>query len=117
MKSQPSAVPVNQRNRTSLAGVVIIGAVLALFLVFAWNRCSQRALTDYEGVIVDRSAGYRESEQGSQPYFHLIIERGANDRITVKVDPETFQRSQVGMKIVSHKGKIELQAAAPEPTR
>ncbi len=63
---------------------------------------------DYEGVIVDRWAGYIESDLRPRPYFRLLIEDEKRGRITVIVDSDTYHRSQVGMWVSRRKGKVEL---------
>jgi hypothetical protein len=80
------------------------------FSVIAWNRCSRPATVtgDYEGVIVDRWAGYSESDEGSKPYFRLLIEDENRRRLTVKIDADTYHRSRVGMRVSNRKGKIAL---------
>lgn len=82
--------------------------------MLAWNRCSKPTLTDYEGVIVDRWAEFSNSEQGSHPYFKLLVERDTQERITVNVDAETYRKSEIGMKVISRKGKIELRSPQPK---
>jgi hypothetical protein len=106
---------VSRRKGTSVLGLAILGTLFAAFLALAWNRCSQPALTDYRGVIVDRWAGYTASEQGGKPYFRLLIERDNQQRITVNVDAETYHQLQVGMNVVSRNGQIDLKDPQTKP--
>ena len=87
-----------------------ICVLLALFSFVAWKACNRPNTVgmDYEGVIVDRWAGYIESDLRPRPYFRLLIEDEKRGRITVIVDSETYQRSQVGMWVRRRKGKVEL---------
>jgi len=72
-----------------------------------WTRFIKPPVGDYEGLIVDRWAGYTASDEG-RPYFRLLVERDTQERITVNIDAHTYHQSQVGMRIKSQKGKIEL---------
>lgn len=117
MDSQKSEQASGRQDRTSVLGVAILVVIFAGILLLLWNRSNESALTDYAGVIVDRWAGYSSSEQGSRPYFRLLIEQNTQERISVNVDAETFQRSRVGMKIVSRNGKVELTEAQAMPDK
>ena len=89
-------------------------AGLSVILV---SRCSRPKIVteDYEGVILDRWAGYTETDEGSWPYFRLLIEDDNQHRLTVNVDADTYHRSKVGMRVTRRKGKIELTERKAKP--
>lgn len=99
-----------RNNLINKLPLTLICLLIVGFSVIAWNRCSRPATvaSDYEGVIVDRWAGYSESDQGSMPYFRLVVEDDNRRRLTVNVDADTYHRSQVGMRLSNRQGKIEL---------
>lgn len=89
--------------RIAFIAVLLVGA-----LGLIWTRFTKPPIGDYEGLIVDRWAGYTASDEGGRPYFRLLVERDTQERMTVNIDSDTYHRSQVGMRIKSQKGKIEL---------
>ena len=99
-----------RNNLFNKLALTIICLLIVGFFVIAWKRCSRPATvtSDYEGVIMDRWAGYSESDQGSRPYFRLLIEDDNRRRLTVNVDADIYHRSQVGMRVSNRQGKIEL---------
>lgn len=106
MNSANTQQTVSRRKGTSVLSLAILGTLFAAFLALAWNRCSQPALTDYQGVIVDRWAGFSASELAGRAYFNLRVERDNGERITVNVDEDTYHKAQVGMQIIRSKGKL-----------
>jgi len=105
-----NAEEAGRNNRFSLLIAAIICVLIALFSIVAWKACSRPSTVgmDYEGVIVDRWAGYIESDEGARPYFRLLIEDDNRGRITLNIDADTYHRSQVGMRVSRRKGKVEL---------
>jgi hypothetical protein len=97
------------RSKFKQASLAVFTCVLVVgtFGLF-WTRCTKPPVGDYEGLIVDRWAGYTPSDKGDRPYFRLLVERETQERITVDIDADTYHRSQVGMRIKSQKGKIDL---------
>ena len=97
-------------HRFTILSAASICLLLALFSIVAWKACNRPTTVgmDYEGVIVDRWAGYAESDLGSRPYFRLLIEDDNRGRITVNIDADTYHRAQVGMRVRRRKGKVEL---------
>jgi hypothetical protein len=89
-------------------GIITLVAVLGGFLFLAWHNWSRPALTDYEGIIIDRWAAHNQSQEGSTPYFRLVIETEKGERTTVRVDVNTYDRAKVGMRITSRSGHVEL---------
>ena len=97
-------------RRFRILSVVITCVLLALFSFVAWKACNRPSTVgmDYEGVIVDRWAGYNETDLGSRHYFRLLIEDDTRGRITVSIDADTYHRARVGMRVSRRKGKVEL---------
>jgi hypothetical protein len=109
-KRSENSEQAGRNNRFSILSAAIICVLIALFSIVAWKACGRPSTVgmDYEGVIVDRWAGYIESDEGARPYFRLLIEDDNRGRITVITDADTFHRSQVGMRVSRRKGKVEL---------
>ena len=114
-KLENSQSTVDRQRQFNRVGLAIIGSVFFLFLMVAWNSCSRLAVTDYQGVVLDRWAGYRPSEQGDVAYFKLLIEREDKEKTTVNVDAETYNRIQIGMKVRSIRGKLEVIEPPKKP--
>lgn len=83
--------------------------LLTLFCVIFFYVWGGRAInSDYEGKIVDRWADYSDSEQGSRPFFRLLVESNDGKRFTVRVDPSVYESAKVGMRIKSRSGQVVL---------
>lgn len=85
-----------------------IAALLVSIFALAWQKFQRPTVVEYDGQIVDRWAGFSESDTGSRAYFKLLVEDNAGKRTTVAVDHEIFTRAQVGMRIRSTIRGIEL---------
>ena len=89
--------------------IFLVAGVMLVWLIFlVWKMPRQEPVGDFDGTIVDRWAGYSESDQGSRPYFRLLVEIEDNKRITVAVDPNIYHPSRVGMNIKRRSGRVEL---------
>jgi hypothetical protein len=99
-----------RNHRFTVLSAASICVLITLFSIVAWKACNRPSTVgmDYEGVIVDRWAGYHESDLGARPYFRLLIEDENRGRITVSIDADTYHRAQVGMRVSRRKGKVEL---------
>jgi hypothetical protein len=96
--------------------IILILALVIIFVALLAGFCKghfQVERTNYEGTIVDRWAGYSESEAGSKPYYRLRIRDEGGQEFTVRVDNDTYMRSRVGMWIRKDGAKIIVQ---PEPS-
>ncbi len=94
---------------------VAISAILISFLFVAWKNSSQTSRTDYAGMIVDRSAAYAETDEGSRPNFRLLVESKDGERFTVRVDTDVYEAARIGMRIESKAGKIVLSDPKNKP--
>lgn len=93
---------------------------LVLILLFAtvlcWSVYKFRSAntgpfrSEYEGRIIDKWADHSQSEQGSQPYFRLIIRSSDNQQFTVSVSSEIYDRAKVGMFVKKTVAGIEFIA-------
>ena len=84
-------------------------AMLATLAVLVWQKSTQPVNTsDYEGRIIDRWADYAESDQGSRPRFHVLVESQDGKRFTIAVDVSVYESAKVGMQIKSRAGQIVL---------
>lgn len=104
-------------SQTSLASSIFWGVVIVALaggLLFAAYR-AKLALNpiEYEGRIVDKWAGYSHSDEGSFPYFRLLLETENSQRVTVAVDQDTYDRAKVGMRIRKTQRGIELSRVEP----
>jgi hypothetical protein len=93
--------------RNVLAIILILGVVLALF-VFAYKSRTGLNPSEYEGKVIDKWAGYSHSDEGSFPYFRLLIEKGDGQRLTVAVDQTVYDQARVGMWIKKTRNGLEL---------
>jgi len=97
----------NSLAKSFVWGALILAAFIGvLFFVYQVKR--QMRPDEYEGRIIDKWAGYSHSEQGSFPYFRLLVERAGGQRSTIAVDERTYNQAKVGMRIRKTKAGIEL---------
>jgi len=97
-----------QKFYNILGGALLI-VVIASLVLLAWKGTTQRVDTsDYDGVIVDRWADYSESQQGSRPYFRLLVEDANGKQFRVRVEPSVYESARVGMRIKSRSGQVVL---------
>jgi hypothetical protein len=94
----------------TLIGGVLVLAALGMLVLLVWQKGSQQVDTsDFDGRIVDRWAGYSESQtRGSQPYFRLSVAGDDGKQFTVKVDSSVYESAKVGMRIKRRAGQIVL---------
>ena len=103
--------------------------ILCLALIFlfvtlvSWSLYKFRSAktgpfrTEYEGRIIDKWADHTQSEQGSQPYFRLVIRSSDNRQFTVSVSSEIYDRSKVGMFVRKTDAGIEFIADESKANR
>jgi len=94
--------------------IAVLAAVLACvsLLFLAVTRLKQSPVEslpkEFEGRIVDKWAGYSESEQGSSPYYRLVVEVEGQSRYTVPVNHDIYQQAQVGMRLRRSEKGLEV---------
>jgi hypothetical protein len=98
--------------RTILSFVLILlFATLLCWSVYKFRSATTGPFrTEYEGRIIDKWADHSQSEQGSQPYFRLIIRSSDNQQFTVSVSSEIYDRAKVGMFVKKTAAGIEFIA-------
>jgi len=82
-------------------------------LAVAFRARQQIRPQEYEGRIVDRWAGYDHSDEGSFPYFRLVVETDDKQKITVAIDRDNYEQSKVGMRIKKTPAGIEMSSDKP----
>jgi len=117
-----SSIPRRQSKRVSvpnesvwniktIAALVVILACVAL-LLFGITKLKQSRVESvpdkFEGRIVDKWAGYSESEQGSSPYYRVVVEVEGQSRYTVPVNHDIYQQAQVGMRLRRSEKGLEV---------
>jgi hypothetical protein len=123
-----SSIPRRKAKRVSTADpgavwniktIAVLAAVLGCvcLLFFAVTRLQQSRREslpkEFEGRIVDKWAGYSESQQGSSPYYRVVVEVDEQNRYTVPVNQDIYQQAQVGMRLKrSEKGLEVIRAPA-----
>ena len=66
---------------------------------------------EYEAVVVDKWANYSETDEGSVPYFRLLLELTNGQKLTVRVGPDLYNEAKVGSKIRKSSRGLELVKA------
>src|SRR5438067_1304822 len=88
---------------------VLIVVMVTTLVMLVWRQSTQPlVIADYEGMIIERWGDDAESEQGSRPRFHLLVESQDRKRFTVNVDPTVYESSKIGMRIKSRSGQVVL---------
>lgn len=89
--------------------LVLACVTLLMFGAYKLKRSAAGSLPqEFDGVIVDRWAGFNESDEGSNPYFRVAVEIEGNRRLVVPVDRELYGRAKVGMRLRRSSGGFEL---------
>ena len=96
-----------EKISTVIIGLLVVATLFA-FAQVIWQKSTQPVSTDYDGTIADRWADYSNSQEGSRPFFRLLIESDDHKRFTVKVDPNVYESARVGMRIKSRSGQVVL---------
>ena len=60
--------------------------------------------------MVDKWANYGHSEEGSRPYFRLVVEGENKVRYEVSVSADIYERAKVGMRVKKTDKGVELMA-------
>ena len=118
-QDQPKPKQIRITDSGSLAKSLFWGAVILAGFVgvvfFAYQVKRQISPPEYEGKIIDKWAGYSHTDLGSFPYFRLLVETAGNQKSTVVVDQQTYDRAKVGMWIRKTAKGIELSSLTALP--
>lgn len=98
--------------RTVAWGLIIL-TLFAGLLAFVYKAGHKVNPREYEGKIVDKWAGYSHTDEGSFPYFRLAIETDGQQKLTVAIDRENYERARVGMRIRKTSAGIEMSSDEP----
>jgi hypothetical protein len=98
-------------NIKTIAALALILGLVAL-LLFGITKLKQSRVEslpkEFEGRIVDKWAGYSESQEGSSPYYRVVVEVEGQTRYTVPVPPDIYQQAQVGMRLRRSEKGLEV---------
>lgn len=97
----------------TIAWGLLIAALLVGVLTVGFKARQQVRPLEYEGRILDRWAGYHHSDEGSFPYFRLVVETDDKHKITVAIDRDDYERAKVGMRIRKTPAGIEMSSDEP----
>jgi hypothetical protein len=82
---------------------------LLLFGITKLKQSRVESLPDkFEGRIVDKWAGIAESQEGSSPYYRVVVEVEGQNRYTVPVNYDLYQQAQVGMRLRRSEKGLEV---------
>ena len=94
-------------------GLVVLAILIGVFwLSYRVSLVNHPA--EYEGVVVDKWAGYSETEEGSLPNFRLVVELTNGQKLTIRVWPDLYNEAKVGSRIRKSSKGIELIPAAAD---
>lgn len=89
--------------------------MLTAIFFFLYRRFDKPIAENYDGEIVDKWSAYSHSEQGSFPYYRLLVRSKTGETFKVVVDYDTFRRAKIGMHIRRTLSGIELGPRQQEP--
>jgi hypothetical protein len=100
----------------STRNLIWAAVIIAVFtgIAFLVHRTKSSQPREYEGRVIDKGARYRNSEIGSRPVFHLLVETRSGQRISVMVDRDLYYRVKVGTWIKKTDTGVELSAKQGE---
>ncbi len=105
---------IARQQLKNLVGIIVLVAILCGILFLLYQRFNTVLANEYEGKIVDKLAGYTHSDEGSFPYYRLLVKSDDGQSFQVRVDYEIYQRAQPGMVIKKTRLGIELGPAKSE---
>lgn len=98
----------------SIAWGLLILVLLVGVLFVAYKARGSLNPIEYEGRIVAKWAGYDHSDEGSFPYFRVLVETDSGHKLTVAIDRENYERAKIGMRIKKTQKGIELTLVDPQ---
>lgn len=97
------------------AGAAVFILFIAGLIAFATFVRLRPRPSRYEGVVVDKSITFIETQQGSRRLLQLHIKGRGGDSFSVKVNDDTYARARVGMWARNTGGGVELSWDEPAP--
>ena len=92
-------------------GLVVLATLVGVFWLSYTVRPGNHP-AEYEGVVVDKWAGYQETDDGSVPYFRLLVELTNGQKLTIRVEPDLYNQAKVGLMIRKSSKGLEIIPAA-----
>ena len=88
-------------NLKTVVVLLLILGCLSLF-IFGISKLKRSQVAsipaEFEGRIVEKQMAFNETDQGSYPYFRLVVEVDGS-RFTVPVYKEIYGEAKVGMRL------------------
>jgi hypothetical protein len=84
---------------TAVLLAILVCVSLLIFGIFRLRQAHVASIpAEFEGVIVEKQISLAEREEGSYPYFRLLVEVDGK-QFTVPVYKEIYEEAQVGMRL------------------
>ena len=94
-------------------GLVVLAILVGVFWL-SYSVSPGNHPAQYEAVVVDKWANYSETDEGSVPYFRLLVELRNGQKLTIRVGPDLYNQAKVGSRIRKSSTGIEFIPAAPD---
>ena len=115
-KERHASIERDERVWSLKTIAVLVGILIAISLfllaVTALKRSRVESIPrEFEGRIVDKWAGFNETQQGSDPYYRISVEVEGQQPFSVPVNEELYQQAQVGMILKRSEKGLEVVRA------
>ena len=115
-KERHASIERDERVWSLKTIAVLVGILIAISLfllaVTALKRSRVESIPrEFEGRIVDKWAGFNETQQGSYPYYRISVEVEGQQPFSVPVNEELYQQAQVGMILKRSEKGLEVVRA------
>ena len=91
-------------------GLIVLAILVGVFWL-SYSVSPGNHPAEYEAVVVDKWANYSETDEGSVPYFRLLLELTNGQKLTIRVGPDLYKEAKVGSKIRKSSRGLELVKA------
>ena len=91
-------------------GIIVLAILVGVFWL-SYSVSPGNHPAEYEAVVVDKWANYSETDEGSAPYFRLLVELTNGQKLTIRVGPDLYTEAKVGSKIRKSSRGLELVKA------
>ena len=115
-KERHASIERDERVWSLKTIAVLVGILIAISLfllaVTALKRSRVESIPrEFEGRIVDKWAGFNETQQGSDPYYRRSVEVEGQQPFSIPVNEELYQQAQVGMILKRSEKGLEVVRA------
>ncbi len=101
----------NSKTIAALA-VILVCVCLLLFGLSKLKRSQVGAIPNvFEGRIVEKLIASNETEEGSNPYYRVLVEIDGQQRLSVPVNRDIYDQAQVGMILKRTEKGLEVVRA------